>query len=118
MYNVLYPCENIISLHKRCKLFSEGRIKPFFPFSSKYSSFVLFLYDFLLNCFTYTLLSCIAACIVIQLFHICLVNSKKNYATRCRGQLNALLPEAARANVHCAVFGTEGHTFDKSAKGP
>ena len=31
----------------------------------------------------------------IQLFHACLVNSQ-NYATRCRGQLNALLPEAAR----------------------
>ena len=31
----------------------------------------------------------------IQLFHGCLVNSQ-NYATRCRGQLNALLPEAAR----------------------
>ena len=37
----------------------------------------------------------------IQLFHSCLVNSQ-NYATRCRGQLNALLPEAARprAIVH------------------
>ena len=37
----------------------------------------------------------------IQLFHACLVNSQ-NYATRCRGQLNALLPEAARprAIVH------------------
>ena len=32
---------------------------------------------------------------IIQLFHACLVNSQ-NYATRCRGQLNALLPEAAR----------------------
>ena len=28
----------------------------------------------------------------IQLFHACLVNSQ-NYATRCHGQLNALLPE-------------------------
>ena len=37
----------------------------------------------------------------IQLFHACLVNSQ-NYATRCRGQFNALLPEAARprAIVH------------------
>ena len=37
----------------------------------------------------------------IQLFHACLVNSQ-NYATRCRGQLNVLLPEAARprAIVH------------------
>ena len=37
----------------------------------------------------------------IQLFHACLVKSQ-NYATRCRGQLNALLPEAARprAIVH------------------
>ena len=43
------------------------------------------------------------ACLVnsIQLFHACLVNSQNN-ATRCRGQLNALLPEAARprAIVH------------------
>ena len=53
----------------------------------------------------------------IQLFHACLVNSQ-NYATRCRGQLNALLPEAARlrAIVHLAVHGTEGHSFDYSAK--
>ena len=38
---------------------------------------------------------------IIQLFHACLVNSQ-NYATRYRGQLNALLPEAARprAIVH------------------
>ena len=36
-----------------------------------------------------------SACDSIQLFHACLVNSQ-NYATRCRGQLNALLPEAAR----------------------
>ena len=34
----------------------------------------------------------------IQLFHACLVNSQ-NYATRCRGQLNALLPEAARPSA-------------------
>ena len=45
----------------------------------------------------------------IQLFHACLVNSQ-NYATSCRGQLNALLPEAARprAIVHWAVHGTKG----------
>ena len=32
----------------------------------------------------------------------CLFGESKNYATRCRGQLNALLPEAARprAIVH------------------
>ena len=38
---------------------------------------------------------------IIQLFHACLVNSQ-NYDTRCRGQLNALLPGAARprAIVH------------------
>ena len=43
----------------------------------------------------------IIQCHGIQLFHACLVNSQ-NYATRCRGQLNALLPEAARprAIVH------------------
>ena len=55
--------------------------------------------------------------IFIQLFHACLVNSQ-NYATRCRGQLKALLPEAARPRsiVHLAVHGTEGHRFDYSAK--
>ena len=38
---------------------------------------------------------------IIQLFHACLVNSQ-NYAPRCRGQLNALLPEDVRprAIVH------------------
>ena len=36
------------------------------------------------------------------------------YALRCHGQLNALLPEAARprAIVHFAVHGFEGHSFD------
>ena len=53
----------------------------------------------------------------IQLFHACLVNSQ-NYAMRCRGQLNALLPEAARPRAigHRAVHGTEGHSFDNFAK--
>ena len=52
-----------------------------------------------------------------QLFHVCLVNSQ-NYALRCHGQLNALLPEAVRprAIVHWAVHGTEGHGFDYSTK--
>ena len=44
--------------------------------------------------------------------------NSQNYAPRCRGQLNALLPEAVRprAIVHWAVHGTEGHDFDYSAK--
>ena len=44
--------------------------------------------------------------------------NSQNYATRCRGQLNALLPKATRprAIVHWAVHGTEGHSFDYSAK--
>ena len=50
---------------------------------------------------------------IIQLFHACLVNSQ-NYATRCHGQHNALLPEAVRprAIVHWVDHGTEGHGFD------
>ena len=35
---------------------------------------------------------------IIQLFHACLVNSQ-NYAPRCGGQLNALLPKAPRGVV-------------------
>ena len=46
----------------------------------------------------------------MQLFHACLVNSQ-NYASRCCGQLNALLPEAVRPRAieHLAAHGTEGH---------
>ena len=51
--------------------------------------------------FTYKAINDLAPQYIIQLFHACLVNSQ-NYATKCRGQLNALLPEAARprAIVH------------------
>ena len=44
-------------------------------------------------------------CDSIQLFHVCLVNSQ-NYATRCFGQLNALLPEAARPRAMCIELST------------
>ena len=44
---------------------------------------------------------CLTQTTNIQLFHACLVTSQ-NYDPRCRGQLNALLPEAVRprAIVH------------------
>ena len=56
---------------------------------------------------------------MILLFRACLVNSQ-NYAPRCRGQLNALLPEATmhRTIVHCPVHGNDGHSIDYSVKQP
>ena len=53
----------------------------------------------------------------IQLFRACLANSQ-NYTPRCRGQLNALLPEAAmpRSIAHWAVHGTEVNSFEYSTK--